>query len=724
MSALRTVLQVGLPLTRQNNLAEGPLLEQLGHLRWEHLSGELGIPTRDLVDQGGARVCPVVFFVDVVFPEGLAMSSFVENDRIEIVSTLKRYETFLDGEMYLFPQTWPDERKAIPESQDAAADRGIPVVRMGNSFVVPFRGAQWLKKAMPVAPRLALLPETAGPEYVSELVTAKKEGRFFDVSGDFAPVTEGEIEVGYRIVPERDMNGVGLLYFANYPVIADVCERSALTGVLGDTERASEWMAARTLLRRRSGYFGNANARDTLKVGVRAWVKMEVQGEDRCDRLVVHTRIHRESDGRLLYVSSAIKRVTQSTRALADWLTHRSPSGAGSMAPPSAANGESLERTIGIVSELQTIWADALNRPDVDADASLFLDLGAGSLELMHVAIEIERRFGVDIAPASLLTASTVVAQADLVGRALSASLGRRVFATLARGPGKAPFSGKAPFFLVHGADGHPYNYLRLVRRMDPARPVHALVSPSLDPSAPFRTTPELLAEYRNALLRLHPSGPFVLGGWSYGGVAAYDLARLLVDAGREVSRLVVFDTTPPPFPGDPPFYANHDDLPLTFRFIWNVTERTDREDLLGLARSVLRGDADGLRALENAPPHDFAPLEVLADRAQRLDGLTFRQTFLPGQPAASLHRAALVFKTNLLDSVVPRDRWLFPGAIVVFACARNELVAGWQKRTACPVEVREYAFEALAGKDPHSSMMDDANVDRFVGDLCRTLDE
>ena len=141
------------------------------------------------------------------------------------------------------------------------------------------------------------------------------------------------------------------------------------------------------------------------------------------------------------------------------------------------------------------------------------------------------------------------------------------------------------------------------------------------------------------------------------------------------------------------------------------------------LARAVLRRDPIGLKELDDAPPGDFGPIEQLARRIDALDGEMFRQTFLPGQSARSLHRAALVFKMNLRDAQEPLERWLFPNEIVVVACQGNERVRRWQDFTSRPLVIREYPNQRIAGKDPHSSMMDDANTILFADDLSRMLD-
>ena len=44
-------VEVGMPMTGQNNLAENPLLKDLGHLRWTHISSVCGVRSRDITTQ-------------------------------------------------------------------------------------------------------------------------------------------------------------------------------------------------------------------------------------------------------------------------------------------------------------------------------------------------------------------------------------------------------------------------------------------------------------------------------------------------------------------------------------------------------------------------------------------------------------------------------------------------------------------------------------------------
>src|SRR5262249_60274780 len=80
------------------------------------------------------------------------------------------------------------------------------------------------------------------------------------------------------------------------------------------------------------------------------------------------------------------------------------------------------------------------------------------------------------------------------------------------------------------------------------------------------------------AIQQVQPTGPYVLGGYSGGGVIAFEMARRLIELGQEVALLVMFDTGAPPL-------ANQD--PSQVR-LWNV-ECLGRRPVRDVARRVAR---------------------------------------------------------------------------------------------------------------------------------------
>ncbi|PSN68069.1 PKS16 protein [Corynespora cassiicola Philippines] len=113
--------------------------------------------------------------------------------------------------------------------------------------------------------------------------------------------------------------------------------------------------------------------------------------------------------------------------------------------------------------------------------------------------------------------------------------------------------NGKALFLLPDGS-GSALSYMDLPQLTTTGLPVYALPSPfAQDPDAytlPFET---VAAVFVRAVRELQPYGPYLLGGWSMGGIFAWEAARQLLAAGERVDMLAMIDSpcprTLPPLP-------------------------------------------------------------------------------------------------------------------------------------------------------------------------------
>ena len=105
----------------------------------------------------------------------------------------------------------------------------------------------------------------------------------------------------------------------------------------------------------------------------------------------------------------------------------------------------------------------------------------------------------------------------------------------------------KPPLFITHGHAGELFGYLQLVRLLDPERPVYGI-----RPRASLTVTqrrvriPDLAKGYVADLLRVQPSGPYRLAGYSFGGPVALEIAHQLEQLGHEVALLAFIDREPP----------------------------------------------------------------------------------------------------------------------------------------------------------------------------------
>lgn len=110
------------------------------------------------------------------------------------------------------------------------------------------------------------------------------------------------------------------------------------------------------------------------------------------------------------------------------------------------------------------------------------------------------------------------------------------------------PTGNRIPLFLIHPPGGIVACYRELAQHLHPAQPLYAIRSRGLfasDEKLP-RTLEEMATDYLLAVESVVGSGPCRLGGWSLGGLIAYEMARQSTAAGREVERLILLDTTIP----------------------------------------------------------------------------------------------------------------------------------------------------------------------------------
>jgi thioesterase domain-containing protein/malonyl CoA-acyl carrier protein transacylase/ketosteroid isomerase-like protein/SAM-dependent methyltransferase len=109
----------------------------------------------------------------------------------------------------------------------------------------------------------------------------------------------------------------------------------------------------------------------------------------------------------------------------------------------------------------------------------------------------------------------------------------------------------KRPFFCVHPIGGGALCYEPLVKALDPERPFFGIQAPMLEDSAACPSSiEELAALYVDAVQRAQPKGPYLVGGWSFGGVIAIEMARLLQRDGKAVAQLVLLDVSIAPGAG------------------------------------------------------------------------------------------------------------------------------------------------------------------------------
>ncbi len=183
----------------------------------------------------------------------------------------------------------------------------------------------------------------------------------------------------------------------------------------------------------------------------------------------------------------------------------------------------------------------------VDADASFF-DLGGHSLLAVRLIGRIDAELDRRVTLSMLHRAPSARALALEVGGhppAGTARLELRHPVEHAYLSTIQPHGDRPPLFGIHvlGANGEFFRPLSA--RLGPDQPVFGLSITDPDEHTPTGVE-EIAALYVEEIQRHHPEGPLSLAAVSLGGYVAFDVAQQLVERGRDVRVLGLFDSAGP----------------------------------------------------------------------------------------------------------------------------------------------------------------------------------
>ncbi|MFF3403052.1 beta-ketoacyl synthase N-terminal-like domain-containing protein [Streptomyces sp. NPDC002659] len=220
------------------------------------------------------------------------------------------------------------------------------------------------------------------------------------------------------------------------------------------------------------------------------------------------------------------------------WIDPAPDSPAQHSARPSTAGEPSSYAQVhcAVVETITSVWP----APELKDDDDLW-EQGMSSLTMLEIAARLQSRLQHPVSVDDLARLRTIGRLSEHLN---SASAGND------SGQDSGPIipirpDGEGPaMFLVHPAAGTVTCFAELARHSYSTNPLFALRhQPGPDRS---ESVERLAARYVEHIRRLQPHGPYLLGGYSFGGLVALEMALQLQRAGESVAHLIAFDTATP----------------------------------------------------------------------------------------------------------------------------------------------------------------------------------
>jgi probable biosynthetic protein (TIGR04098 family) len=255
-------------------LSEVEFLKIIAACQWESIARSLGRRPPAIVNEANERLYGSVIDVELCLAERHSMEVFGEDANLRIANRVRFFaQKFVEGLFVIDDRDIAPERLSAVSARKDLASCGASWACMTNAFIARAGGNVRLKVFRPAGTDQARVPELRETPYgILEQGRVQASGELEPLEGDAESVPlepRSDALISYPIVPESDLNGAGLVYFARYEAMMNYGERVFLCEQLG-LPISTDLVACLSTEHRRAFFFANASPADTVRIHVSA----------------------------------------------------------------------------------------------------------------------------------------------------------------------------------------------------------------------------------------------------------------------------------------------------------------------------------------------------------------------------------------------------------------------------------------------------------------------
>jgi acetoacetyl-CoA synthetase len=191
-----------------------------------------------------------------------------------------------------------------------------------------------------------------------------------------------------------------------------------------------------------------------------------------------------------------------------------------------------------MVEMLTSIWRGVLQRSSIGVDDNFF-SIGGSASVADNMFAEIARECGRELPSATIYHAQTIAALARLMEQPAL--------------PRFSPFvqmkagDERPPIFIAHGLAGN-VQFFELAKNIQTRQPIYGIQAKGIDGlEEPLERVEDMAGHYLDSIKELQSHGPYILIGYSFGGLVALEMAQRISEQGENIAPLVLVDAYPHP---------------------------------------------------------------------------------------------------------------------------------------------------------------------------------